>query len=169
MDKTQAFIAATWRLALATWAIGVSPVVALCQWALETGWNPTGVPGKTPHPTYNLAGIMGYSGPITYASLGDFIADYLRTMDLAYYAAVRSPGTITEQILRLGESPWDAGHYREGGGEAGSSLLRMLPDVEAALEQLGKGWLLLPPDQWAAAPQLEEIHHQAEQIAGESA
>ena len=104
---------------------GLSRVLFLAQFTLETGW---GNSQLAQH--HNLAGIKytgfygsNFGGFAAYDNLTQFEADYLRVLALPYYEEVRASAgqPVAAQARQLGLSPWDAGHYNSGGGP-GSSL-----------------------------------------------
>lgn len=114
--KPQEFIETQMNLALDAQSLtGVDYRVVLAQWALETGWGGSTLAQKH----NNLAGIkftgsFGTGTPQGFASykdLGEFLLDYVRVMNLSYYARVRVGRTPEEQIAALQASPYDENHY----------------------------------------------------------
>ena len=112
----------------------VSRWTILAQWAVETGWGTSALCVID----RNLAGIRWYgragttqvggtpgkigTGFARYATLGAFVEDYIHTLNLPAYAAVRSAVGVDAECRALGASPWDAGHYLSGGVVGGSLL-----------------------------------------------
>lgn len=94
---------------------GIPVPVILAQWALETGYG-THFSGAN-----NLANITDFrtGGFRNYATVQDFLSDYVRTLLSPTYAAVirtaRGGGTDADVARALGASPWDIGHYRGSG------------------------------------------------------
>jgi hypothetical protein len=105
--------------------------VILVQWSNESG---NGSSAKAIQ-NNNHAGIKWSKYAVTagkdsggfaiYASLDQFVTDYIRVMKLSYYDAVRSAGAtndIVATIKALGASPYDAGHYMLGDVKGGKLL-----------------------------------------------
>lgn len=104
---------------------GLNRVLFLAQFALETGWGTSQLASHN-----NLAGIKytgffgsDFGGFASYDSLNQFESDYIRVLSLPFYDNVRASRgqSVNAQMVALGNSPWDAGHYNNGGGP-GSSL-----------------------------------------------
>lgn len=105
------------------------------QWANESAYGTSAL--AVGH--NNFAGIKyskssSTARPITgsdfahYASINDFVTDYIRVMSLGYYNDVRAAGATGDVVAAtqaLGASPYDAGHYNDGSG-VGSKLLKLL-------------------------------------------
>lgn len=151
----------------------------LAQWAVETGW---GTSSLCVH-DHNLAGIRWYghvgsfqvggirgeqgTGFAGYGTLGAFIADYVRTMNLPAYSAVRAAVGAEAGCRALGLSPWDAGHYRSGGVVGGSLLAawHMFPAVSSWTLHIAHGALV---DHYATpAGRVCITNHQRQQWGGE--
>lgn len=94
---------------------GIDYRVILAQWALETGW---GENDLSRH--HNNLGSIKYTGKYgtpgpngfaSYSDLNEFLEDYIRVMNLDYYARVRSAQDPEAQIRALQASPYDENHY----------------------------------------------------------
>lgn len=118
---------------------GVRWQVIVAQWCHETGF---GTSDLFLHHR-NLAGVKNagdvrFRGPVkpgtqfrTYASIEESLDDYVRVLSLPNYLKVRFDGTVEQQIAWLGESPWDAGHYRgrSSSNPPGTALLAYLHPI----------------------------------------
>jgi hypothetical protein len=115
---------------------GLEKLTLLAQWAFETGRLLDPEPGWAGAP-YNLGNIRDASGTgfAQYASLDEFAQAAIWVFHNArpnlnlppsatnnYYWPVLAARGVTAQIAALGASPWDAGHYDNGGGP-GSALI----------------------------------------------
>lgn len=109
----------------------------LAQFAIETGWGSS----YEANTDLNLAGIMyngiactrGSYGFARFASLQNFATCYKNVLNLPYYTNVRAQSgkPFDSQAVALGESPWAASHYNDGGGP-GSLLIsveKLLPNT----------------------------------------
>lgn len=107
---------------------GIDSDVLLAQWGVETAW------GNSIYNACNLANIRCLSGVpcdrgfAQFPSFSSFIANCVATWHNGYYADVLAQTTPAAQLLAIGRSPWDAGHYDNGGG-AGSSLIAAYKEV----------------------------------------
>lgn len=136
------------RAAFVDWAVpwaveasrrtGVPWPTIVAQWAVETGWGTSAMFRES----HNLAGVKRSrttpGAPVRpggtfrhYASFGEALDDWVRVMSLPYYARVRAAGDVRGACVALGESPWDARHYRgrSDANPAGTLLLGALPAV----------------------------------------
>jgi hypothetical protein len=106
---------------------GIDRTALLIQWAVETAY------GQQINNQNNLGNIRclhaGIWGFCQYGSLGEFAAEAIATWTWRggpgnpYAPVLATAGQPLEAQLRaIGASPWDAGHYDNGGGP-GSSLL----------------------------------------------
>ncbi|HKW73570.1 MAG TPA: hypothetical protein VJQ08_12175 [Candidatus Dormibacteraeota bacterium] len=90
----------------------------LIQWADETGWATSwaGAPN-------NLGNIEINGQVVAYPSLAAFAQAAIATFHNGLYPGVLSSTSwpIEGQLVALGQSPWDAGHYDSGAGP-GSAL-----------------------------------------------
>jgi CHAP domain len=108
--------------------------VILAQWGIEQGW-------QTPNPLmgYNLGNVRSVPGQPTVGAPGNGsfvyaatlqagVYDYVYTVQHGPYAAVAAAYHTgpDAQASALGTSPWDAGHYQEGGGAPGQDLITSL-------------------------------------------
>lgn len=114
---------------------GLQPGLFLAQWAVETAY------ASVFAGTYNLGNITrggASQGFVNYGSYAQFVdAEILLLHDAVYAPVLASVGsTLGNQCIALGASPWDAGHYDDGGGP-GSSLIATLPLFGMSSEQLG--------------------------------
>ena len=109
--------------------------VILAQWGVEQGWqmpsqldgynfgNVSAIPGQ---PSVGGTGQPG--APAAFAEAPtpqQGVADYVRFVQNGQYNAVAAAyGAMARRPrpLRWATSPWDAGHYAEGGGGPGASL-----------------------------------------------
>lgn len=142
----QAFI--DWAI---PWAIeasrrtGVPWQTIVAQWAFETGWGTSAMFRES----HNLAGVKRGKAtagmPVRpggtfrhYASYEEGLEDWVRVMHLRYYDRVRTAGDVQAACRALGESPWDARHYRGGKdtNQPGHALLTQLPAI-AKLAPIG--------------------------------
>jgi cell wall-associated NlpC family hydrolase len=89
-------------------ATHVLPSVILAQWAIETGGgtSPAFVQGN------NYAGVS-YAGVTYFPTRQAGLNAYIATLNLSYYAAVRSAQGSTAQAIALGASVWAGDHYDE--------------------------------------------------------
>lgn len=106
--------------------------VILGQWALETYYGASDVAirannhGGIKHVATSIdSGAYGVYAK--YASISQFVDDYVRVMSLSYYSDVReAPDTDIEgTVLRLGQSPYAGSHY-EIDGRPGASVLGVI-------------------------------------------
>lgn len=108
-------------------ALNMPADVILAQWALESG-NGSSSLAKQHN---NHGGIKYTSNSKTarkisgspfadYASVNDFVTDYIRVLSLSYYKDVRAAGSVEDTIKALGASPYDAGHYTLSGVQGGA-------------------------------------------------
>ena len=109
--------------------------VILAQWGVEQGWQmPSHLDG------YNFGNVSAHPRPahrrrhrptrITRRlcecpTPQQGVADYVLFVQNGQYNAVAAayPNGPQAQAAALGASPWDAGHYAEGGGGPGASLI----------------------------------------------
>lgn len=104
----------------ASQALSIPSVVILAQWGLETGFgsssaaqklnNHAGIKSNSQGADYNGGTYAGYN------SLNSFVTDYIRVMNLSYYAKVREvgkTGNVANTVKALDDSPWaeDTGYY----------------------------------------------------------
>lgn len=113
---------------------GLSAELFLAQWAIETGY------ASSFAGWYNLGNISrggASNGFVSYTSYAQFVnAEILLLHDIPYEGVLASAGkSIADQCKALGASPWDAGHYDNGGGP-GSSLIAILPAFGLSAEQI---------------------------------
>ena len=108
----------------------------LGQWGIEQGWT---IPGYTGYNWGNVGGIPGYpavGGLNVWGSPDAFayaytprqgVEEYVYVAQLGYYANVTANwgNGAKAQAYALGQSPWDAAHYNNGGG-AGSSIVGVM-------------------------------------------
>jgi flagellum-specific peptidoglycan hydrolase FlgJ len=83
--------------------------VVLAQWALESAYGTSDLAKKS----NNFGGIKytknadfqsgSYSG---YRSISSFVSDYIRVMQLPYYAAVRNAGGVRDTIEAFSQTPY---------------------------------------------------------------
>jgi hypothetical protein len=113
--------------------------VILAQWGFEQGWN---IPGYTGYNWGNSSAIPGFpsiGGTNQPGSPGAFAYAYSPLQGVAIYETFTKmnfyvgvwqayPNGPVAQAEALGQSPWDAGHYQEGGGQPGQSLLNAMND-----------------------------------------
>lgn len=112
-------------------ATGVPVSVIMAQWDIESA----GGTSNAAKSYNNFAGIMytknadyqaGKSAQGTYFSgyrtIDSFVNDYIRVMNLGYYADVRNASGIADTVKALALSPYDAGHY---GGDGKYILSRI--------------------------------------------
>jgi len=111
--------------------------VMLAQWGVEHGWS---IPDYTGYNWGNSSAIPGFpsvGGLNVPGSPGAFAYAYtpLQGVDIytiftkmSFYTGVwqNYPNGPVAQAKALGQSPWDAGHYQEGGGIPGQSLLNAM-------------------------------------------
>jgi hypothetical protein len=111
--------------------------VILAQWGVEQGWS---IPGYTGYNWGNSSAIPGFAavgGTNQPGSPGAFAYAYTPLQGVAIYETFTKmqfyvgvwqayPNGPVAQAEALGQSPWDAGHYQEGGGIAGQSLLNAM-------------------------------------------
>jgi hypothetical protein len=99
---------------------GIDPFVLLAQWGIETGW------GNQIYNANNLGNIRDAPGSFAQlTTLDAFCQLAIATWHNGYYGGVLGVVGQEAQCIAIGNSPWDAGHYDNGGG-AGSSLLAAL-------------------------------------------
>ena len=100
---------------------GIDALVLLAQWGLETDW------GNAINNQNNLGNIRCVfnwpcvGGFAQFPSLTMFCSEAIATWHNGFYANVLSAVGPAAQIAAIGASPWDAGHYDNGGGP-GSAL-----------------------------------------------
>jgi hypothetical protein len=110
-------------------ATRIDATVLLAQWGVETGW------GQFINNQNNLGNIRCFDGwPCAagfsqFRTLGDFCTAAIETWENGFYTAVLSAVGPNAQILAIGQSAWDAGHYDNGGGP-GSSLAEAYALIE---------------------------------------
>lgn len=96
---------------------GMDYRVVLAQWSLESGMGRNRLalvhnnPGSIKY-TGNY-GVYGPYGFASYSGLDEFVQDYIRVMNLEYYAEVLKARDPLEQIRSLQASPYDEAHYPE--------------------------------------------------------
>jgi flagellum-specific peptidoglycan hydrolase FlgJ len=131
---------------------GVPWQTIVAQWGFETGWGTSNL-FRNHH---NFAGVkrgkatagMPVAPGGSFRSYPDYEAgleDWVRVMFLRYYDKVRAAGDVQAACRALGESPWDARHYRGGKdtNPPGHALLAQLPTV-AKLAPIGGRIDLVP-------------------------
>jgi len=109
----------------------LDPWSLICQWGVETAW------GSAINNQNNLANIRCVSGiPCVagfsqFPSLDSFCAVCVNTWFNGFYGAVLATAghDIETQLVAIGKSPWDAGHYNNGGGP-GSSLITAAEELQ---------------------------------------
>lgn len=133
-------------------ATGLSPWLFLSQWAVETNEPPPAGLGGSPLATacHNLAGIrpnaQGLAHPgvsevagpfLCFPNLDTFRANYLEVIAHPDYAGVRQTAgyALWSQMVALGLSPWDAGHYAGRTGAAGVALGHMYDSTFKAIAE----------------------------------
>lgn len=105
-------------------ATGIDAYVLLAQWAVETAW------GSAIYNANNLGNIRcSPTSFCQYANLQEFADAAIATWRNGYYGAVLATAGAEAQLIAIGESPWDAGHYNNGGGP-GSSLVAAFAQLE---------------------------------------
>ncbi len=111
--------------------------VILAQWGVEHGWS---IPDYTGYNWGNSSAIPGFDavgGLNVPGSPGAFAYAYTPLQGVEIYQIFTRMGFYTgvwqnypngpvAQAKALGQSPWDAGHYQEGGGIPGQSLLNAM-------------------------------------------
>jgi hypothetical protein len=111
--------------------------VILGQWGVEHGWN---IPDYTGYNWGNSSAIPGFpsvGGTNQPGSPGAFAYAYNPTQGAAIYETFTKmrfyvgvwqayPNGPVAQAQAIGQSPWDAGHYQEGGGIPGQSILNAM-------------------------------------------
>lgn len=101
---------------------GIDPLVLLAQWGVETAW------GQAIDNENNLANIRCIAGApcldgfAQFGSLDAFVQAAIATWHNGFYSDVLAASGAAAQLAAIGASPWDAGHYDNGGGP-GSSLV----------------------------------------------
>lgn len=103
---------------------GLRADALICQWGVETEW------GNAIDNLNNLGnircveGIPCVDGFSQFPSLDSFCATAILTWHNGEYPGVLASAgqPLRQQLLAIGASPWDAGHYDNGGGP-GSSLI----------------------------------------------
>lgn len=138
-------------------ATGLPAEVILAQWGVETGWGDSNlarnhnnhggikwIAGRSKFQAYQSGLFAGYK------SISDFVADYIRVMNLPYYAHVRAAaraGASPEQVaLALGNSPYDEGGYAVNGVKGQKIVLALrafggqaVAQPQPAVTQTGPG------------------------------
>ena len=111
--------------------------VILAQWGIEQGWN---IPGYTGYNWGNSSAIPGFpavgginvpGSPSAFAYAYNPLQGvdiYVVFTQMNFYTGITAayPNGAIAQAIAMGESPWDAGHYAEGGGGAGASLVNVI-------------------------------------------
>ncbi len=111
--------------------------VILGQWGVEHGWN---IPDYTGYNWGNSSAIPGFpavGGTSTPGSPAAFAYAYTPLQGVAIYETFTKmrfyvgvwqayPNGPVAQAEALGQSPWDAGHYDEGGGIPGQSIINAM-------------------------------------------
>ena len=99
---------------------GLDCRLMLTQWALESGWGTSALAIND----HNYAGLRRSAGSgctccagdgisTVCPSIADFTALYVAILHQHYAALLASAGhPLSAQFVALGQSPWDAGHYR---------------------------------------------------------
>jgi hypothetical protein len=98
---------------------GIDRTALLIQWAVETNY------GQQINNANNLGNIRcGPDSFCQYASPSQFVGAAIFVWHNGFYPDVLAAAgmSLDVQLLAIGSSPWDAGHYDNGGGP-GSSLL----------------------------------------------
>jgi len=95
------------------------PEVLAAQFADETGWGRDGLA------IHNYAGISKNGRVLAFPDDAAFVAVYLRTIRLPWYASVLAAQTPEEQAVALGLSPWARLHYALDGRPGGTLLAIM--------------------------------------------
>lgn len=130
---------------------GIAESIILAQWANESAYGKSELAknannfGGTKKVASSIASgsyTIGSNVYAKYASIDQFVDDYVRIMNLSYYAAVRAKddGDISGQAVALGASPYAGSHY--GGGKwlldiiAGNSLNKYNGGTAAADKDL---------------------------------
>ena len=139
---------------------GLSAGLFLAQWAVETAY------ASAFAGSYNLGNITrggASNGFVNYGSYAQFVnAQILLLHDVPYEGVLASAGkSLAEQCVALGSSPWDAGHYNNGGGP-GSSLIAVLPLFGFSAEQIGDADLTPQEHAW-----LENVTNEVLEIKNE--
>ena len=114
---------------------GLSAGLFLAQWAVETAY------ASSFAGAFNLGNITrggASNGFVNYGSYAQYAqAQILLLHDIPYEGVLAAAGkTLAEQCVALGASPWDAGHYNNGGGP-GSSLIAVLPAFGLSAQSIG--------------------------------
>lgn len=104
---------------------GLLPGLFLAQWAVETAY------ASSFAGTFNLGNITRGGSQFGFVNYGSYTqavdAEILLLHDAPYAGVLAAAGAdLGQQCIALGASPWDAGHYDNGGGP-GSSLIATLP------------------------------------------
>src|ERR1700682_3483026 len=135
---------------------GLDPNALLVQWGVETSWGNQVYNANNLGNIRCLQGIPCLNGFAQFGSLTAFCDAAIATWRNGFYPAVlASAGQPVEVQLRaIGASPWDAGHYDNGGGP-GSSLL-----AAAQLLNLGDDFLntLSPEAQIELVYRIADLH-----------
>ncbi len=143
-------------------ATGLDCRLFLVQWAIETGWaaahswgNPTcmNMGNINCHPcTDGGYCSCGTSGACfcCYPSLSAFAAAYITRLHNGLYPGVLAAAgsTLASQFTALGQSPWDAGHYRCLGGSCGApgyALSQLYAEFQSLFDGAGCGSAPPPP------------------------
>lgn len=109
----------------------------LAQWGVEHGWNipdytgynwgnSSAIPG---FPSVGGTGAVGSPGAFAYAYTPlQGVGIYVAFTQMGFYSGVTAayPNGPWAQAIAMGQSPWDAGHYAEGGGGPGASLINVM-------------------------------------------
>lgn len=121
-----------WVADLVAGGTGIDRTALLIQWAVETAF---GTEVNNRNNLGNIRCLVEYpcSGGFTqFPNLPAFASAAVATWRNGYYpdvlAAAGQP--LDVQLRAIGASPWDAGHYNDGGGP-GSSLLAIMPEFSA--------------------------------------
>jgi hypothetical protein len=107
---------------------GIDRTALLIQWAVETNY------GQQINNANNLGNIRcGPDSFCQYASPSQFAGAAIFVWHNGFYPDVLAAAgmSLDVQLLAIGSSPWDAGHYDNGGGP-GSSLLAIKSEFGGA-------------------------------------
>ncbi len=111
--------------------------LTIAQWGFEQGWN---IPGYTGYNWGNSSAIPGFpavgginvpGSPSAFAyayTPVQGVEIYTTFTLMSFYTGVAAayPYGAIAQAYALGQSPWDAGHYHEGGGPPGATLVTII-------------------------------------------
>ena len=101
---------------------GIDPDVLLAQWGVETAWGASMFNACNLGNIRCLQSVPCVGGFAQFPDLGSFCLNCIAVWHNGMYGPVLAAKTPSAQLLAIGQSPWDAGHYNNGGGP-GSSIV----------------------------------------------